>query len=437
VHIWQGSATDLSQVPTGSVHHICVDPPYYDNVMYAECSDFFYVWQKRSLGDLYPEWFEAELTDKDREAVANPARFADMSGSRRSLAEQDYQAKMRACFARSHDLLKPQGVMTVMFTHKRVEAWDTLAMALVGAGFEITAAWPVHTESEHSLHQAKKNACASTILLVCRKRGEDGQASWWDEVEPRVRQVVRDKVEEFEALGMRGVDLMVSTFGPALQVISSHWPVQDRSGKEIRPEVALDEARRVVTNYRVRTLLSRRHGEVPFDPATRWTILAWDLYRAERFPYDEGRKLALAVGVDLDGTIKRRDLAYKDNQDLVLRAPDRRVKRGSLKPDTGSFALTIDALHAAMHVIREDGVAACRRFLERHQLTRQETFVGGVEALLNAMPAVRREWSSLREIAEAFLSGRVEVPRPDQYELELLGMAADADGEEDEEPAGE
>ena len=67
-------------------------------------------------------------------------------------------------------MLRPDGVLTVMFTHKRVEAWDTLATALIGAGFVIKASWPVHTESEHSLHQAKKNAASSTILLVCRKR---------------------------------------------------------------------------------------------------------------------------------------------------------------------------------------------------------------------------------------------------------------------------
>jgi putative DNA methylase len=76
---------------------------------------------------------------------------------------------MAAAFREMHRVLHPDGVLTVMFTHKRVEAWDTLASALIGAGFAIKASWPVHTESEHSLHQAKKNAAASTILLVCRK----------------------------------------------------------------------------------------------------------------------------------------------------------------------------------------------------------------------------------------------------------------------------
>ncbi len=83
---------------------------------------------------------------------------------------------MAAAFREMYRVLHPHGVLTVMFTHKRVEAWDTLASALIGAGFTIKASWPVHTESEHSLHQAKKNAAASTILLVCRKRGASIEA---------------------------------------------------------------------------------------------------------------------------------------------------------------------------------------------------------------------------------------------------------------------
>ena len=88
------------------------------------------------------------------------------------MARTDYERKMAACFKEMNRVLHTNGVLTVMFTHKKVEAWDTLALALIGAGFAIEASWPIHTESEHSLHQAKKNAAASTILLVCRKRYE-------------------------------------------------------------------------------------------------------------------------------------------------------------------------------------------------------------------------------------------------------------------------
>ena len=94
-----------------------MDPPYYDNVMYAELSDFFYVWLKRTAGHVFPELFRRQLTDKDNEAVANPAKFRGQKGAR-ALAGRDYQQRMAAIFAECRRVLKPDGIMTLMFTHK-------------------------------------------------------------------------------------------------------------------------------------------------------------------------------------------------------------------------------------------------------------------------------------------------------------------------------
>ena len=118
--VTRGSATNLSACSADSVFNITVDPPYYDNVMYAELSDFFYVWLKRSVGHLFPEFFRDELTNKDDEAVANPARFENVGRKKKELAEQDYERKMFAAFREMHRVLHPNGTLTVMFTHKKV-----------------------------------------------------------------------------------------------------------------------------------------------------------------------------------------------------------------------------------------------------------------------------------------------------------------------------
>ncbi|MCK5036524.1 MAG: DUF1156 domain-containing protein, partial [Candidatus Sabulitectum sp.] len=191
VQFIKGSATSVPEIATGSVEAVVVDPPYYDNVMYSECSDFFYVWMKRSLGDIYPEWFNDQLTNKDDEAVANVARFCDMGKNKKALALADYERKMAASFKEMHRVLRDDGVLTVMFTHKKVEAWDTLATSLLNAGFEIKSSWPVHTESEHSLHQAKKNAAKSTILLTCRKREPSNDTVWWDDIKGEIQETAR------------------------------------------------------------------------------------------------------------------------------------------------------------------------------------------------------------------------------------------------------
>ncbi len=168
-------SADALSLPDASVDCIVMDPPYYDNVMYAELADFFYVWLKRTAGLLYPELFTGHLTDKDREAVANPARFQGQRGAKR-LAHLDYQRRMARIFAEMRRVLKPGGIMTVMFTHKAKDAWDALATGLIEAGFVITASWPVHTEAEGSLHIREKSAAKSTIFLVCRLR-EDAPAA--------------------------------------------------------------------------------------------------------------------------------------------------------------------------------------------------------------------------------------------------------------------
>jgi adenine-specific DNA methylase len=435
VSVSLADAAEYRELPDGSVHLICVDPPYYENVMYAELSDFFYVWQKRTLGDLFPQWFSSELAEKEREAVANPARFRGLARRARDLAEHDYEAKMRASFTRMRELLRPEGVLTVMFNHKKVEAWDTLASALIGAGFEITASWPIRTESEHSLHQARKNAANSTILLVCRKRHAGGEGGWWEDALPRVRETVRERLERFEELGITGVDLMLSTFGPALQVISSRWPVRLRSGEEVRPEVALDEARRVVTEYRMEKLL-REHRQAGLDPPTLWTILAWDIYRAETFPFGEAHKLAIATGVDLDQQIFRRHLAAKSGSNVQLLEPALRQRRSQVNPEADEFSTLIDAIHTAMLVWQEDGAAGCRRLFDRTGLSRREEFVAGVQGLLRALPQLRRakpsdpptQFETLSAIAQQFLTGRVEVPQ----QPKLFGGEDSEAAEEDE-----
>jgi putative DNA methylase len=171
----------MPEVPTGSTHAIVVDPPYYANVMYGGLSDFFCVWLKRAVGDLYPEAFTSVITDKDAKAMANPARFKGLSGRRPDeLADRDYERKMFACIREFHRVLRDDGVLTVMFTHKRADAWNAVGRALIEAGFEIRASGPVRTESEHSLHQAKRNAAQGTILMVCRKRSPSGGPAWWD-----------------------------------------------------------------------------------------------------------------------------------------------------------------------------------------------------------------------------------------------------------------
>lgn len=407
LQIWQGSAADLGQVESSSVYLICVDPPYYDNVMYAELSDFYYVWLKRSVGHLYSGFFRDQLTNKDEETVANPARFASLGRKKKDLARQDYERKMAACFREMYRVLRDDGTLAVMFTHKQVEAWDTLATALIGAGFAIKASWPVHTEYERGLHQNKRNAASSTILLVCRKRAdkETGE-QWWDDIKGRVRQVAREKAAQFADQGISGVDLYISTFGPVLSVISERWPVltsevDERTGqpKPLRPETALDLAREEVIALRKRGLLLGR--EIQFDPVTDWYLMAWDAFKAEQFPADEARKLAIALGLDIEeDLVRRKRVIGKKGSFVVLQQPTQRRRKGLADPEAIVFDTLLDAAHAAMLIYQEDGALACEAFLKRTGLLTDGTFKACLQALLNAIPRTQVKGQFVRPEAE-------------------------------------
>ena len=396
----------LDHIAAGSIDVVVMDPPYYDNVMYAELSDFFYVWLKRTAGHVFPELFRRHLTDKDNEAVANPARFRGQKGAR-ALAGRDYQERMASIFAECRRTLKADGVMTLMFTHKATGAWDALTKGLMEAGFVITASWPINTEAEGSLHIKDKAAANSTIFLVCRPRAEDARAEqgrYWEDVEPGVARAVRERVEEFRAAGIAGVDLYLASFGPALEEFSRHWPLRrgtprekpkQRRGAQLTlyeeewdpyaatPEDALDVARREVKRWRLEQLTHLK-ADADLDPATAFFVLAWDAFGAPVFPYDEALRLARAVGVDLDRDIVGR-LAQKKGSDLRLWDSAHRAATGALGPVDGSRGM-IDAIHHAANRARMQSLAAAQEMLGEALVEHDPRFFAAFEAVLEVLP---------------------------------------------------
>ena len=397
----------LDHIEDGSIDVVVMDPPYYANVMYAELSDFFYVWLKRTAGHVFPELFRRHLTDKDNEAVANPARFKGEKGAS-VLAGRDYQERMASIFAECRRTLKPGGIMTLMFTHKKVEAWDALTKGLMEAGFVISASWPIHTEPEGSLHIRNKAAAKTTIFLVCRPRAEDMQTEenlYWEDVEPRIANAVRTRVREFQEAGIAGVDLYLASFGPALEEFSRHWPLKRGTPREIpeerrrrrqqvlfeeewdpyaaTPEDALDAARREVKRWRLEQLTHLK-ANADLDPETAFFVLAWDAFKAPMFSYDEANRLARAVGVDLDKDVIGR-LAEKKGSDILFWDSAHRAAKGTLGPVDGARGM-IDAIHHAAHTARGSSLADAQEMLANTQVDQDRRFFTALEAILEVLP---------------------------------------------------
>ena len=405
----------LDHIADASIDAVVMDPPYGANVMYAELSDFFYVWLKRTAGRVFPELFRRNLTDKENEAVANAAKFHGTKGAA-ALAERDYQERMASIFAECRRVLKPGGIMTVMFTHKETSAWDALTKGLMEARFIISASWPVNTEAEGSLHIKDKAAANSTIFLVCRPRGDgrtDEESVYWEDVEPQVARAVRSRVEEFQEAGIAGVDLYLASFGPALKEFSRHWPLKRGTSRQkpetlrrrrqqvlfeeewdpytATPEDALDTARREVQRWRVNQL-ANLPANVDLDPTTAFFVLAWDTFRAPVFAYDEALGLSRAVGVNLDRDVVGR-LAQKKGSNLRLWDSAERAANGSLGPASGSRGM-IDAVHQAAHTARSRSIGTARDTLERAQVAQDSRFVAALEAVLEVLPPSKR-WTNI------------------------------------------
>lgn len=450
VTVLNESADALNSFQDGTIDAVVMDPPYFANVMYAELSDFFYVWLKRTAGYVYPQFFRRYLTDKDNEAVANVAKFDGQKGAA-ALAQTDYQHRMASIFAECRRVLKPDGILTLMFTHKATGAWDALASGLMEAGFTITASWPINTESEGSLHIKDKAAANSTIFLVCRPRPtrQTDETVYWEDVEPRVASAVRRRIEEFEKAGIKGVDLYLSCFGPALEEFAKHWPLKrgqpraeaPKAGRRkkaddgtpfdpysVTPEDALDAARREVKKWKLDKLL-RTHRKAELDPLTEWFVLAWDAFKAPEFPYDEALRLARVVGIDLDHDVLGK-VAEKKASDVILWDSAKRAAKAALGPTDGSRAL-IDALHHAAHRGRTQGVEAARELLVKSGADHKPGFPAALAAVLEVLPVsstfthVADEAGPVAEAASDFdalehlrrLAYNEKVARPQQLEM--------------------
>lgn len=331
-----GEAQFISQLDDGSIDCIVFDPPYHDNVAYAELSDFFYVWLKRTAGYVFPDDFSRHLSEKDLEAIASPARFRNAVTGDRSARQQataDYQSKMAQIFAECRRVIKPDGIMTVMFTHKSTTAWDAMTVALINAGFSITRTWPIKTEPEASIHIKDRAAARTTILLVCRPRQHNTTPEPWHRVQELIAKAVQDDVRDnLSQAELKPIDLYLSAFGPALKVISEQWGTERETANMRRPEApytvtptdALQVARTEVSRHRAQAI-SEKWANSPVDEATKFYVLANDANGGATMEFDEANLLARAIGANLDRqdpTI-RSIAAFKNDKVSLLSAKDR------------------------------------------------------------------------------------------------------------------
>lgn len=248
---------------------VSTDPPYYDNIGYSDLSDFFYVWLRRSLSDIHPSLVSTMLTPKAEELVANPYRH-----NGKEQAAEFFVNGFNTVFERIRQGANPDVPMTVYYAYKQQDngkdgktstGWHTLLDGLIGAGWEVTATWPVRSELTNRMLSQGTNALASSIVLACRPRPDDAPTTTQRAFVQRMKAELPDALRTLMQGDIAPVDLAQAAIGPGIAVFSRYARVRSASGGDIGAREALE-----LINRTLDEVLGEQESD--FDPDTRFAV---------------------------------------------------------------------------------------------------------------------------------------------------------------------
>ncbi|MGB9831374.1 MAG: DNA methylase, partial [Fervidicoccus fontis] len=314
---------------------VFTDPPYYDNVPYSYLSDFFYVWLKRSIGDLYPELFITPLTPKTKEIVA----YSHDKGGFEA-GKKYFEDMLKKAFQEMYRVLKPNGIATIVYTHKSTSGWETLINSLLDAGLVPVASWPIDTEMKSRLLARESASLASSIYFVCRKM-ERKDIGWFNDVKEEIKKHIYNKLDRLWKEGISGADFFIAGIGSAIEIFGKYKKVMDYEGNEITTDKLLEYVRSIVTDYAVRQIL---HNGISAElsPLTRFYLLWRWSYGEAKVHFDDARKLAQSIGVSLEKEWNK-GFIKKEREFIHLLGPqDREIS------EIGESQEMIDVLHRVL-----------------------------------------------------------------------------------------
>jgi adenine-specific DNA methylase len=386
--VLQASATELPY-PDNYFDAVFTDPPYYDNINYAELSDFFYVWLKRSIGDLYPELFSTPLVPKSKEIVANTIRHG--GGTK---AREFFEEMLKKAFQEIHRVLKPNGISVIVYTHKSTSGWETMINSLLDSGLVPTASWPIDTEMKTRLIAKDSAALASSIYIVCRKI-ERQETGWFSDVKKEIEEkIFNNKLWEE---GVAGPDFFIACIGSAIEVFGKYEKVMDYEGNVIRADKLLEFVREKVTEYAVKQIL---HNGIAgkLSPLTKFYILWRWSFREAKIEFDEARKLAQSVGVHLEKEWNKSFIKKDKNYIKVLGPQERKLEdiENLEKKDL------IDVLHQVLILWSQGRREEMKMILKETGYGENDAFYRVAQAISETLPNDSKE----KRLLDGFLSGK-------------------------------
>ncbi|MGC8908745.1 MAG: DUF1156 domain-containing protein [Desulfomonilaceae bacterium] len=399
-HITHSSATNLV-LSDDYFDAVLTDPPYYDNVPYSYLSDFFYVWLKRTLGDVHPELFSTPLTPKKNEIVAYsdvPKDFKD--------GKDYFEQMLKKAFQEIQRVLKPNGIAVIVYAHKSTHGWETLINSLLDSGLVMTGAYPLRTEMGARLNSQETASLASSIYIVARKM-ERQPTGFYNEVKEELKRHLDKKLNRLWEEGIGGADFFIAAIGSAIEVFGKYEQVMDYEGNIVRADRLLDDVQEIATNYAVRQILHNGFAGEISDLTRFYVLWRWEFGEA-KVHFDEARKLAQSCGIDLALEWGRNSFIKKEKEFIRVLGPDKRDIDGLKKSPE-----LIDALHHALLLWEKSRRDDMMALLQTSGYGQSEAFYRVAQAVSGTLPMGSKE----KQLLDGFLSGRDRIKEDIQREL--------------------
>jgi len=356
-HVSQTSAQERSYVGLA----LSTDPPYYDNIGYADLSDFFYVWLRRSLRAAHPGLLQTMLTPKAEELVSDPYRF----GGDQEKAKTFFENGFVDVFTRvARD--QAEGVpATIFYAFKQSEddstdghastGWETMLEGLLTAGMVITGTWPMRTELGNRPRNVGSNALASSIVLVCRQRAEHAGVTDRAGFLAALRAELPGELSLLQQAAIAPVDLAQASIGPGMAVFSRYAKVVEPSGEPMRVRTALGLINQVLAE-----LLDEQDSEL--DPDTRWAVKWFETRGMDEGDYGTAEVLATATGVSVEGLVRSGIVKASAGKVRLL---DRQELPDDWDPAVDDRISVWEATQHLVKALEEHGEAAAAALLDR------------------------------------------------------------------------
>ena len=356
----EGTQSDAAHQTLSIDRVVSTDPPYYDNIGYADLSDFFYVWLRRSQKSVLPDLFATLVVPKADELVATPYRHAS-----KGEAEIFFLNGMGQAMRRIAEQAHPGFPVSIYYAFKQSETkgatgiantgWETFLDAVIRAGFAVTGTWPMRTELSNRMIGMGANALASSIVLVCRQRAGDAPAATRREFLNALRSELPHTLRLLQAGNIAPVDLAQAAIGPGMAVFTRYAKVLDAEGKPLSVREALE-----LINRTLDEVLAEQEGD--FDSDSRWAVAWFEQYGFDEGEYGIAETLSKAKNTSVAGLVEAGILASKGGKVRLLK-PNQLPE--AWDPNTDARLTAWEMVHHLVRVLEASGESAAAELAAR------------------------------------------------------------------------